>query len=987
MDLVDRTLGQYQIVAQVGKGGMATVYKAYQTSLQRYVALKVLSPRLADDLDLVKRFLREARSAAALRHPNVMIIHDVVSQGDVHYIVSELLEGITLAELLQQKGALHPQRVANIIRQVASALDYAHSRGYIHRDIKPSNVMIDPDRGDHVTLMDFGLVQVSGDSRITRAGFIMGTPDYMSPEQAKGDPIDHRTDVYSLGVTLYHALTGMVPFTKSTPHAVLLAHIIEDPPPMSTAEHAIPSQIEAVVRKAMAKAPSDRYERAGDLAADLEMAVHQPEAFIAPPDRPSMYPLQAQQSQQYGEAARSLNQGAGPPSWHPAPSQSTPVVPAVDRRVNWVWPVLGLASFAVVTILAILGILVWPQVRALLLPVEPTAAASVAATSTPAPQILLFEARPAEITQGESVTLAWHVSGVDSVTIQPGLREAALPEDTLVHRPTETTTYRLELPGGETREVRVVVHPASSAPAIEYFRAEPLEQIKDQEFVLSWQVSGETDKVEIERGSEMIQGLGTTDQLVLVAEESTTLVLYAYNGALVSTARIAFTVVEPTPTSTHTPQPTLTPTLTPVPPTALPSTATATATVPPTPTPPEPTATPAPSSGVIYSFESASAWKRGDQPYGQFTQSQEQVQSGSYAGKLAYDFQAAGPTDDFVVFTNPAWLSGQPNVITAWVYGDSSGHLINAWIEDAQQQVWSIHLGAVSYTGWQQLSGLIDAGRPWPSGAVSGPDNGTIDYPIRFYAIVLDRPGAGPAAGQVYVDDVAVAQVAVDAPPEALPTSEAGEPAPGELGQIIFTIQVDETRYSLYTTDPTWTKAVKIGDTDWNNSTCIESNSTASTFDGTSVSLRPVDRCQIAGTVGSCPSPDGSYKANTNNMGDRFSVVLFNVAENRIQEAYYEGPLNIYVGLNWAPDGSHFLFTADSSVYRADVGQPGVHRVIPYKDAEWPLQYSPDGSMVMFLKPVSGAIADVFVARPDGSGERNLTNASIAVKLCPRWRH
>jgi serine/threonine protein kinase len=993
MEPVVRTLGQFQIVAQVGKGGMATVYKAYQTNLQRYVALKVLSPRLADDLELVKRFLREARSAAALRHPNVMVIHDVVSEGDVHYIVSELLEGITLAQLLQQSGALHPERVANIIRQVASALDYAHSRGYIHRDIKPSNIMIGPDREDHATLMDFGLVQVPGDSRITRTGFIMGTPDYMSPEQAKGDPVDHRTDVYSLGVTLYHALTGIAPFAKSSPHAVLLAHIIEDPPPMSTAERQISSQVEAVVSRAMAKDPRDRYEWAGDLAADLETAVHHPEAFIAPPDRPSMYPqspptIQAQQSRQYGGVERSGEQIVSSPSPYAVPSQPAPAAPsAADRRrVNWVWPVIGLASFAAIAVLAIFGILFWPQVRPLLLPMEPTAVASLAATSTPAPQILLFEARPQEIVQGESVTLTWHVSGVDSVTIQPDVREGALPEDTLVHRPAETTTYRLELPGGQTREARVIVRPAPIAPAIAYFRAEPPEQVRGQQFTLSWQISGETDKVEIERGSDVIQGLTATDQLTLIAEESTALVLHAYNGDLVSTERIEFTVIEPTPTSTYTPQPTPVPTATPTPLPTLPPTATATPTVPPTPTPLPPTATPAPSSGVIYAFEDFGLWKRGDQPYGQFTQSQEQVQSGSYAGKLAYDFQAAEPTDDFVVFSNPTWLGGQPNTITAWVYGDGSGHLVNAWIEDAQRQVWSVHLGAVSFSGWQQLSGLIDAGRPWPSGKVSGPDNGAIDYPIRFYAIVLDRPGAGPAVGQIYFDDIAVAQVAVDTPPAETPTPQAGEPAPGQIGQIIFTVKVDETRYSLYTTDPAWSKALKIGDTDWNNSTCIESSGTAGTFDGASVGLRAVERCQIAGTVGSCPSPDGSYKVNTNNMGGRFSVVLFNVAENRIQEAYYEGPLNIYVGLNWAPDGSHFLFTADSSVYRADVGQPGVYRVIPYKDAEWPLQYSPDGSMVMFLKPVNGAIADVFVARPDGSGERNLTNASIAVKLCPRWR-
>ncbi len=989
MELVDRTLGQFQIVEQVGKGGMATVYRAYQTNLQRYVALKVLSPRLADDLELVERFLREARSAAALRHPNVMIIHDVNSEGDLHYIVSELLEGITLAQLLQLEGALPPERILNIVRQVSSALDYAHSRGYIHRDIKPSNMMIDPDRDDHVTLMDFGLVQVAGGSRITRAGFIMGTPDYMSPEQAKGDPVDHRTDVYSLGVTLYHALTGTVPFVKSTPHAILLAHIMEDPPGMSAVERDIPPEVEAVVRKAMAKDPRDRYEWAGDLATDLEMAIQNPDTFTVPPERPPVYPyapptMRAQPSALAGETVQAYEHGpAAPPPYaagRPSQQQASSVASAERRPAGWIWPAVGLASFAVITVLAILGILFWPRIRPLVLAVQPTATAEPTATRTPDPQILIFDVTPGEIIKGDSVTLTWRVTGAGSVTIHPGVRESGLPEDTMLHQPVESTTYRLELPGGITREARVVVLPAPLPPVIERFTVDPPQQVRGQELTLSWRVSGDTSRVEISRGSELIRDLSPTDQLVLIAEEATTYVLNAYNGDLMSTAEIDFRVVEPTATSTPTQPPTAVPTATPTPqPTATPTQP------PPTPTPPEPTATPAPSSGVIFTFEDSSIWKRGQQPYGDFTRSREQVYSGNAAGKLSYDFSDAGSADDFVVFRNAVSLGGQPNAVTAWVYGDGSGHFLNAWIEDAQGQVWSVHLGALSFSGWQQLTGQVAADRPWPSGKVSGPDNERIDYPIRFYAIVLDRPGSGPSSGEVYLDDIAVAQVAVVTPPESTLTPQAGEPAPGQIGRIIFTVKVDETRYSLYTTDPDWTKAVETGDTDWNNSTCVEGSTTAATFDGTSVRLRPLERCQVAGTVGSCPSPDGMYKANTNNVGGRFSVVLFNVAENRIQEAYYEGPLNIYVGLNWAPDSSHFLFTADSSVYRADVGRAGVYRVIPYKDREWPLQYSPDGGTVMYLKPVNGAIADVFVAQPDGSGERNLTNASISVKLCPRW--
>ncbi|MBN1640193.1 MAG: serine/threonine protein kinase [Anaerolineae bacterium] len=1027
MELLNQTLGRFQIVEKLGKGGMATVYKAYQTNLQRYVAIKVLSPALADDLDLVKRFLREARSAAALQHPNVIIIHDVDSEENVHYIVSEFLEGATLAQLMQQEGALSLQRIVHILRQVAQALDYAHSRGFIHRDIKPSNIMIDPARGDHVTLMDFGLVQVAGGSRITRAGYIMGTPDYMSPEQARGDPVDHRTDIYSLGVTTYHVLTGKVPFQKSTPHAVLLAHIMEDPPAMAPSGAGISPQLEAVVRKAMAKDPRDRYEWVGDMVDDLEMAINSPETFIAPSVVPSLYPqtpppvagdaptVSAQAP--LGDRKADLQaQRPGPPGFAPpqtptpsppapgaprhaplgapqfAPPQ-TPVPPqtpappqtvASRRRARWVWPVVGLVSVAVLAALVVAGILLWPRIAPMLN--QPTATVVAAATLTPtvAPAIALFDVRPLEVTQGESVTIEWRATGVDAVTIQPNVRENAPPQGSIVHQPGQTTVYRLELASGATREVEVVVRPAPGAPVIESFVADPPTQVRGGEFRLAWRVSGDVTAIEISRGFEMIRGLSPEDEITLVADQTTTFLLNAYNGDLLSSAKIEFRVTEPTPTPTPTPEPTETraPTETPLPPTPTP-TATPLAPTPTQVSAPTRTPTPPPTlpvSGVVHAFETFGSWKRGDQPYGELSQSADQHQSGSYAARLDYDFGPASASDDFVVFANQVPVAGEPNAVQAWLYGDRSGHYVNIWIEDAQRQVWSVHMGALDFEGWRQVTGAIDPALPWPSGAVFGPDNGAIDYPVSFYGLVLDRPGAGPTSGRIYIDDIALLQLDQAALPEGTSTPS------GPSGRIIFTVRLDEKLYALYATDPGWTKAVKIGDTDWGHSTCIPSATTAATLDGTVVALRPVERCEIAGTVGSCPSPDGKWKVNTNNLGSSFSVVLYNVAADRIEEAYYEGRLNIYVGLNWAPDSSHFLFTDESSVYRADVGRAGVYRVIPYKDTQWPLQYSADGSLVMYLKPVNGAIADVFVAQPDGSGERNLTNAPIAVKLCPRWR-
>lgn len=358
------------------------------------------------------------------------------------------------------------------------------------------------------------------------------------------------------------------------------------------------------------------------------------------------------------------------------------------------------------------------------------------------------------------------------------------------------------------------------------------------------------------------------------------------------------------------------------------------------------------------------------------TQTQEQVKSGSYAAKLSYDYPTT--SDDFVVFANLKSIDGTPNVIDMWVYGDGSGHFVNAWIQDAENQVWSVHLGQVGVAGWQRMSGGIDPNRPWPSGHVFGPDNGTIDYPIRFYGIVLDRPGSGPQKGQIYLDDISFS---VSENP--LPETEA-PPSPG-VGQIVFTVKVGGD-FALYSVGLNWDQMVKIGDTTWENSTCMERN-TASTIEGVTVNLHRLDKCPIAGTVDSCASPDGQYKVNTNRKGNDYQITLWRVSDNKMLSAIYQGPLNIHPGLNWAPDNSHFLFTVDRGVYRSDVDQGGYNTIIPFKDDQWPAQYTPDGAYIYYPKPVVGDIDDIFVIRPDGSGERNLTHSTVVDKMCPRWRN
>jgi len=262
---IGRRLGKYQIVGEIGRGGMAIVYKAFDPGLQRHVALKVLSPRLASEENVMRRFEREASTAANLKHPNIVIIYDVSSADGFHFMVMELLEGRTLREEIHATGALSPARVAPITAQLASALDYAHQQGLVHRDVKPGNIILGA--GDHVTLTDFGLVHAMRASRLTEAGSALGTLDYMPPEQLSGDDVDWRSDVYSLGVVVYESLTGRTPFSADTPYSLMRKVMVEPPPRLSLVAPNLSPSVDRVVMQALAKSPADRFRTAGELAA------------------------------------------------------------------------------------------------------------------------------------------------------------------------------------------------------------------------------------------------------------------------------------------------------------------------------------------------------------------------------------------------------------------------------------------------------------------------------------------------------------------------------------------------------------------------------------------------------------------------------------------------------------------------------------------------------------------------------------------------
>ncbi|MFQ6101234.1 MAG: protein kinase [Anaerolineae bacterium] len=275
-NLIGQHLGPYRILEQIGIGGMATVYKAYQPAMDRYVAIKVIAAHFAQDETFLRRFRREAKAVAQLEHAHILPVHDFGEADGRPYLVMRFLEAGTLKDRMAQ-GPLPLTEVNRIVGQVGSALDYAHRMGVIHRDVKPTNVLLDAE-GD-AFLTDFGLARMMEASvQLTETGVGIGTPAYMSPEQGKGAKVDSRSDVYSLGVMLYEMVTGRAPYEAETPLAVVLKHIQEPLPLPRSIRPEVPEEVERVILRAMAKEPEDRYQTAGEMVRALDAAVRAAEA-------------------------------------------------------------------------------------------------------------------------------------------------------------------------------------------------------------------------------------------------------------------------------------------------------------------------------------------------------------------------------------------------------------------------------------------------------------------------------------------------------------------------------------------------------------------------------------------------------------------------------------------------------------------------------------------------------------------------------------
>ena len=440
--LVGRTLGQYEIREEIGRGGMATVYKAYQPSLGRYVAIKVLPPYHADADIFIARFIREARAVARLEHPHILPIYDFGREGELSYIVTKYVEGGTLKDQLGHPFDL--QRAASIIAQVASALDYAHDQGIIHRDVKPSNILLD--HGEWALLTDFGLAKMIGASaRITGSGVGIGTPAYMSPEQGQGLEVDRRSDVYSLGVILYEMLTGHTPYEADSPLSVMVQHITQPLPSPRAVNPNIPAAVERVILKALVKDPAYRYARAGDLAAALRDAVAKVETTPGP--KPSPIAETITGAVTFPPAEKQARR-APPPAQPPAPADSPP------RRNRTTATAI---TAVVILALAVAGcVVIWTLVRPT--PATPTPTFTVAQALTATAQTAGIVTTPSPTAVAEATATPPAGTREASPTTTPPVETTARPTDTATPTvipsptatpaPTSTSTHPSEPAAG-----------------------------------------------------------------------------------------------------------------------------------------------------------------------------------------------------------------------------------------------------------------------------------------------------------------------------------------------------------------------------------------------------------------------------------------------------------------------------------------------------------------------------------------------------------
>ena len=860
---IGRQFGAYTIKEFIANGGMADVYKAHDAGLDRPVALKILFPQFSRNEEFTKRFSREAKAAARLRHPNIIQVYATGNgENGEPYIAMEYVEGGSLEnkliELAERGELIEVGLVLELVHQIADALREAQKNGIVHRDLKPSNILLRAN-GQPV-LTDLGIALSANDARLTQTNKMIGTPDYMSPEQAIGGELDGRSDIYSLGIMLYELLCGRRPFSGESAWLTIHKQINEAPPPLETIRTGLIPQIYAIVNRCMQKEPADRFQSAQALMDALDDAITVQNDPVSGDNLLRTISLAAA--------------GVVPPSGSftaPAPSTARPRSSTASQTsaADSGGPRWGIIGSLVGLVLLIGGIIAY-----LLL--------------APPPEPMRITAEPPAV----------------------------------VLNPTNTPT---------PNSVNTVLEPTSTLAPAE-------------------------------------------------VEPTATSIIVVVTNTPEPTATLT-----PTPKATSTTAPTNTPTLT-----STPNEADATSESSEASQQINPSVL-ATGDGLPIGFEGGDIWGIGQEKNGTFFSTTEQSHSGSRSGRLDYNFQT--DNNDYVVFLQVNPIAGTPNSISAWVYGDGSGHFANAWIRDSNQQIWQVPLGQVFHTGWQQMTGAIDEDQDWPWTHISGPDNNRVDYPIEFYAFVLDDFNAAyEGDGTIYVDDIqaqtqnlanvptvqpqeptAVAGNGNDNPsPTATPSTESETPAfSGDIGRIMYT-----AGDRLFTTDPSWSAGEELGQA--SNTSCSGSPTLAT---GETFNAYRGFFCSLASPT-LCTSPNGQKELVINIQGSQMTINVRNAGDTSTNgEFIYEGSVDKAEGMRWAPDSQSYIWVAGDTMFRG-FAAGGFQQL--YGPVYNPI-ISPDSQTVLYRKPVGPGVNDVWVANLDGSGETNVTNDLSIDKSCAVW--
>ncbi|MCU0694340.1 MAG: protein kinase [Polyangiaceae bacterium] len=443
--------GRYHVIEALGEGGMGTVYRVQHRALQRVFAMKVLRRDLAREVDLAGRFIQEARSAATINHPNVVQITDFGTlPGGTPYFVMEMLEGQPLSRLLKTGGPLPAVRAVRLLLQAAAGIGAAHRAGVVHRDLKPENIFVLGGQGsDHVKILDFGVAKIAGSAKLTRTGMVFGSPHYMSPEQASGQPVDHRADIYALGVVMYELFTGRVPFEADTFMGVLTKQMFMAPERFQErlAEAADLGALEDVTLRCLEKKPEDRYPTIDALVADVQDVV-QLGSGVQLEIRPSRISAVLRSSGDF----RLADELELPLPYEIHAARNARVLS--DRRYHWA---LGAIAVAALLLTGALASLLWVRIdrERFALPVAPLPALNCAAIAPPT----IVDQAPATVDQAPAPLV------VSAEAAAPTAARVKLPQPARLGPTRALAPARIASPSAEPADPAQTAPPAPTKPA------------------------------------------------------------------------------------------------------------------------------------------------------------------------------------------------------------------------------------------------------------------------------------------------------------------------------------------------------------------------------------------------------------------------------------------------------------------------------------------------------------------------------------------